>query len=123
MGSYIVGDRTIAADPNNALFQHEYGHYLQSQRSGYTYLFKYAIPSLVSAASNSYWGHNAHWTEQDANIRAKAYWRKTIPGYSGWSHRNNPIQTGSKIVNPKWWEFVPPLFPVGVTLLNLNKGR
>jgi hypothetical protein len=31
LGSFITGDNTIEANPNNPLFQHEYGHYLQSQ--------------------------------------------------------------------------------------------
>ena len=31
IGSYINGDKNIRADPYNYLFQHEYGHYLQSQ--------------------------------------------------------------------------------------------
>lgn len=28
LSSFIIGDRTISADPNNSVFQHEYGHYL-----------------------------------------------------------------------------------------------
>ena len=38
---------------------HEYGHYLQSQKSGLLYLFKYGIPSAFG---------DANWTEIDANI-------------------------------------------------------
>lgn len=36
-GSYIVGDNSIRADANNPLFQHEYGHYIQSQQMGWGY--------------------------------------------------------------------------------------
>src|SRR5690606_3518574 len=35
LGSYVIGERGLQADPDNALFQHEYGHYLQSQSSGF----------------------------------------------------------------------------------------
>jgi RHS repeat-associated protein len=123
LGSYIIGDKNIAANSNNTLFQHEFGHYLQSQRSGFAYLFKYGIPSLISAATNDYLGHNSHWSEQDANLRARSYWDKTIPNYKGWDNESNPISNNSKIINPKLWEYLPPVFPLGTTLLNLNNGR
>jgi RHS repeat-associated protein len=35
MGSYIIGGNSIRADANNPLFQHEYGHYIQSQKMGW----------------------------------------------------------------------------------------
>ena len=49
LSSFIIGDRTISADPNNSVFQHEYGHYLQSQSMGWGYLSRIGIPSLMSA--------------------------------------------------------------------------
>ena len=49
LGSYIAGGNSIEADPNNSLFQHEYGHYLQSQEMGLAYLAKVGIPSIRSA--------------------------------------------------------------------------
>jgi RHS repeat-associated protein len=70
LGSFVIGDRMISASPDNSLFQHEYGHYLQSQATGFLYLFKYAIPSLYSAAitnRNNYYGHMYSKPEQDAN--------------------------------------------------------
>ena len=48
-GSFINGERGLYADPNNTLFQHEYGHYLQSQSMGWGYLPRVGIPSLMSA--------------------------------------------------------------------------
>ena len=36
-GNYIIGDASIAPDANNPLFQHEYGHYIQSQSMGPAY--------------------------------------------------------------------------------------
>jgi hypothetical protein len=68
LGSYINGHRGLQADPNNSLFQHEYGHYLQSQNSGPFYLQRYALPSLIDAMGYS--NHNYHAVEQDSNIRA-----------------------------------------------------
>lgn len=96
MSSYIIGDNSIEADPDNALFQHEYGHYLQSKASGPIYLFKYAIPSLWSAAKNekSGWDHKYYAVEQDANIRALKHWEKKFPGFADaerWNFKNHPI--------------------------------
>lgn len=87
LGSFINGSNAIAADPNNWLFQHEYGHYLQSQSSGLFYLSKYAIPSLLSSGD-----HDLHPAEQDANVRAFSYFHKHLPGYSGWKFWANPIK-------------------------------
>ncbi len=100
LGSYIQGDYTLEADPNNTLFQHEYGHYLQSKASGPLYLAKYAIPSLYDAAKDNVGTHWAHPTEQDANARALKYFEKRYPGFAesrtweneyGWDHGSNKI--------------------------------
>jgi RHS repeat-associated protein len=91
LGSYIIGSRGITADPNNRLFQHEYGHYIQSQTSGLFYLSKYGIPSALSKSGTD---HSLHPAEQDANIRAFKYFNKHIDNYSGWYHDpyyGNPI--------------------------------
>ncbi|MFT3740239.1 MAG: RHS repeat-associated core domain-containing protein [Breznakibacter sp.] len=92
LGSYIVGHRGIAADPNNRLFQHEYGHYLQSQSSGWFYLSKYGIPSALSKNGTD---HSLHPAEQDANVRAFRYFNKYVTGYAGWNHN---VRTGNPIV-------------------------
>jgi hypothetical protein len=89
LGSFINGNNEIEADPNTRLFQHEYGHYIQSQTSGWFYLSKYAIPSALSK-----YPYNQHPVEQDANIRAFTYFNKHIDGYSGWVFtglNGNPI--------------------------------
>jgi hypothetical protein len=91
LGSYINGSRGIAADPNNRLFQHEYGHYIQSQTSGLFYLSKYGIPSALSKNGTD---HSLHPAEHDANVRAFKYFNKYIGNYSGWYHDpyyGNPI--------------------------------
>lgn len=96
LGSFIYGSRGIKASPSNSLFQHEYGHYLQSQASGFLYLQRYGIPSLVDAASDT--DHSYHKVEQDANARALMYFAKNEPNYLtngkplGWNFSINPIR-------------------------------
>uniref|UniRef100_UPI00356495E1 RHS repeat-associated core domain-containing protein n=1 Tax=Mariniphaga sediminis TaxID=1628158 RepID=UPI00356495E1 len=96
-GSYIMGDESIEADVNNWLFQHEYGHYIQSQSSGFFFYSKYGIPSALSKEP-----HNSHPAEQDANIRAFKYFSKHVDGFnwvdkwghqkSSWDRWQNPIK-------------------------------
>jgi len=88
LGSYISGGHTLRADPSNPLFQHEYGHYLQSQDFGPLYLNNYAIPSLMSAIF-SHKTHKHYYTEQDANKRAIKYWEKKFPGFVDIEHKWN----------------------------------
>lgn len=95
LGSYISGGSRLEANPSNALFQHEYGHYLQSQAVGPFYLGKFGIPSLLSMI-NGRTKHKYYKTEQDANVRALKYWEKKFPGFSkdevnGWQRSKNPI--------------------------------
>ena len=66
LGNYIMGHRGLHADPDNILFQHEYGHYLQSQSFGPFYIQRCALPSLFDTFGNK--RHNNHPVEQDANI-------------------------------------------------------
>ena len=75
LGSFIHGSRGITADPNNTLFQHEYGHYLQSQKYGLFYMQRFAIPSFVDAWTGR-GEHINHAVEQDANIRAFKYFKE-----------------------------------------------
>lgn len=142
IGLYVNGDFTLDADPNNDLFQHEYGHYLQSQEAGPIYITKYALPSLRSAIrTNDEDVHNAFWTEQDANIRANEYFINNEGDDSNWDYDNNPIYnsgynpkfdgsyggliTNNGKIGPKVWEF--GLSALGydwlIRLLNLKKGQ
>lgn len=103
LGSFITGE-DISFNPfetdqygemtsGAALLRHEYGHYLQSQESGLSYMGKYAISSAA--------GNSATFTEADADYRSDSYFEKyygsgvlKLGGYpSGYS----PIKT-------KWWE-------------------
>jgi RHS repeat-associated protein len=87
IGSYININTTgtIPTDENgkfapykSGLFAHEYGHYLQSQKYGWGYLFSHGLPSLYSAMTsegeeNAYSKHSVFWTERDANNKAYDY--------------------------------------------------
>ncbi|MDR2037509.1 MAG: FG-GAP-like repeat-containing protein [Bacteroidales bacterium] len=98
-GSYIFGERGIQADPKNSLFQHEYGHYLQSQATGWYYLTNRGLQSLFSQEKK----HSHNRVEQDANIRAFKYFHKyekelfdvydkKSGAYIGkWDYNDNPI--------------------------------
>ncbi|GIV44922.1 MAG: hypothetical protein KatS3mg035_2045 [Bacteroidia bacterium] len=126
LGSYISLSHTsldpqanVGVGPGSYTFMHEYGHYLQSQRNGPSYLFKYGLPSIFAA----------NWTEWDANQRAANYFHKIQPSFT-WDPNFYPVGTlehtysrlpaGGKIHNTKWWEyFILPAVPV----LNINKPR
>ena len=106
MGSFILGNRGIEADPYNSLFQHEYGHYLQSKAYGFGYISKYALPSLFDTFSPST-DHDFHPIEQDANARAFRYFNKTVPGFyktekqydkggRGWDFKKNPLNINNR---------------------------
>ncbi|MCM1504434.1 MAG: hypothetical protein NC127_04490 [Muribaculum sp.] len=71
IGNFIVGQKDLVPDPNNSTFQHEYGHYIQSQEMGPLYLLKVGIPSAI----NVKWGkdHEYQSYEVDANRRAFRY--------------------------------------------------
>lgn len=132
-GSYIVGDNSIEADPNNPLFQHEYGHYLQSQSMGYVYYGRVGISSILSKGD-----HDFHPVEQDANRRAFLYFNKNVDGFQddailndnkGWNFNYNPLdvnKSGQGIyidyqnansvsllnnlrVRAKWYDYVFPI--------------
>ena len=85
----------------DGLFAHEYGHYIQSQRTGWGYLFSHGIPSLFnlwlkgddSASYNgkTYDSHDVYWTEIDANEKAYEYFLRK--GYlSDWKYSNYPLK-------------------------------
>ncbi len=94
MGSYIIGNNTIEADPNNPLFQHEYGHYLQSRAAGWAYIPRYAIPSLFDKKQIKGKPKTKHYynpIEQDANARSIQYFYKREGDDFVWDFESNPI--------------------------------
>jgi RHS repeat-associated protein len=102
IGSYINGGEDIATSfnpstGNLSLLLHEYGHYMQSQNSGYVYLGMYGIPSLLSAQFGT--DHNNYWTEQDADFRSNNY------SMQHYGFALNPTLATSA-VNPRWYDYL-----------------
>ena len=87
LGNYIAGNPNLKADPSNYLFQHEFGHYLQSKKYGPAYLSAFAIPSGLSVAKGN--SHKYFRVEQDANARAIKYFNKR--GVLAWDFAQHPI--------------------------------
>lgn len=123
--SFIVGDCDLEANPSDELFQHEYGHYIQSQRSGYAYFPRYGVSSLCSKSPHDY-----HPVEQDANIRALNYFSNNVSEFNSvdasgnyhgmWDLGYNPIlgfkPNDATILDKrlKWsfWDLLAGFFPI-----------
>lgn len=134
LSSFINGSRSLAADPNNALFQHEYGHYIQSQNFGYLYYGKFGLPSATSKGT-----HNDHPVEQDANIRSLKYYyenglydelwdkRSLTNKINGYNHYIDYYDSSNqealqKIIKLNWYDFVDLVLISGiVNSIVLNK--
>lgn len=118
IGSYINGNLTIEADANNPLFQHEYGHYIQSQKAGLFYLQRYAIPSLLSHEP-----YNHHPVEQDANARAFQYFSKHVEEFNYYDNNGTLHSHWKKYYNPiidyNWLEM--PDSEYNLNILTRNK--
>jgi len=82
LGSYIIGGNDLEANVTNSLFQHEYGHYLQSQASGWYYLTRFAIPSALNPTRNGGYTDISEGTEQDAQARSLLYFSKYVKGFT-----------------------------------------
>ncbi|NDW17678.1 hypothetical protein D0T53_01950 [Dysgonomonas sp. 216] len=137
IGAYIVGKPGIKADPNNTLFQHEYGHYLQSQSMGPSYLFRVGFRSIQSAGSSD-GSHKYNKYEQDANVRGFLYFNRYVDGFyqsqedfnnnydgsheierKGWNFYKNPLAiNGTNNVNGKYWDYKDRSIPFGNLLMN-----
>jgi RHS repeat-associated protein len=115
-GSFINGPSEMQADPNDPLFVHEYGRYLQSQAQGLVYLFYTAIPNF------SPWGGNDDYTSHDANARSFIYFNTyhgrfgtdfqwdfradvgaPIPGYNPGSPYESPNNQAALRRNKAWF--------------------
>jgi hypothetical protein len=78
------------------VFQHEYGHYLQSRSSGFAYLNRYAIPSVRKKNSDAINKNDPsdpdyNPVEQDAIARSIKYFHKRNKKDFKWDFENNPI--------------------------------
>ncbi len=141
LGRFIIGNKTMEAKPSNELFQHEFGHYLQSKKSGWFYLSKFGLPSALSAAGKK--KHYRNGAEQDANIRAFVYFNhtiiknesthETVKSKSLWYKANNiivgylwdlaPSNTHNRQILNKgrlklaWYDFL--LLPLNITIIGI----
>ena len=138
LGNYINGSKSLHARPDNSLFQHEYGHYLQSQAVGPFYLSRYGIPSGLNCSGKKVSSHGYHPVEQDANIRAFKYFNKKIDGFSEWDFIIHPIvgyesalpmtDEGNQAalrngrLQPAWYDYLLSLSPVAGGLTNPMVG-
>lgn len=113
-----MGGSNLEAANDNYLFQHEFGHYLQSKRLGPFYFSHVGFPSIGSNAD----AHKHNKAEQDANRRAFKYLLHYYPEdfdkykvdgqYGGkWHYDNNPIYgidwkhfKDKREANQKIWE-------------------
>jgi len=102
--SFTIRDSSIEADTNNPLFQHEYGHVLQSRAFGFAYLSRVGIPSAFD--NESYGRHAFHPVEADANRRAFLYFNRNDDGF-----QDDGV---GKFNDGKGWDFVKNPFPTGV---------
>jgi hypothetical protein len=67
---------------------------------------KYALPSILSAATDEHWGnkHDYFFAEQDANVRAFKYFSENIDGFNLPDEDNNEHYS-----NGRWWENKNPI--------------
>tara|TARA_R110002096_G_scaffold186511_2_gene365572 strand:- start:4283 stop:9571 length:5289 start_codon:yes stop_codon:yes gene_type:complete len=112
IGSYIFGDYRIQASKTNYLFLHEYGHYIQSQYLGVTYLPVIALPSLFSAAFGS--DHHSFYTETWAESLSGEYFYPKIPLSSLPSLRVPTSVSSPTILQPR---SLIPLIAPGTNIL------
>lgn len=111
MGNYICGYQYLHADKDNPIFQHEYGHYLQSRAMGLAYFGRIAIPSIRSEHGNykqNYTSHDYHPAELDANRRGFIYFNRTDSTF------RDDAKLSGRVENNEGWDFDRnPLFGAG----------
>jgi len=118
LGFYSAGPNGYKADWRDHLFVHEYGHYIQSQQYGPSYLLAIGLPSLQSAIMQTNNAnapqHNVRWFEADASYKGADYFDKyygsQVAGYvagdPNYFDRNsfiagNSSQVNSPYINPR----------------------
>lgn len=115
LGSFILGREDLRADAGHPTFQHEYGHYLQSQRLGPAYWPAVALPSVFNVMYGS--DHSYRSYEMNANYLAFRYFNENVTAfyktegqysewvrnkpkdYFGWYFGENPLLPGGKYVD------------------------
>lgn len=106
LGTYILARKTIAPNPDNKLFQHEYGHYLQSKRMGWAYLVRIGLPAIMSKGD-----HDAHPVEIDCNREAFIYFNQFYSNF----------QQDSSLTDAKGWHFRYNPFPDSIGIPMITK--
>ncbi|MCC6700445.1 MAG: hypothetical protein IT221_02920 [Fluviicola sp.] len=96
LGNYILAKKVISTDPNNRMFQHEYGHYLQSKRMGWAYFVTVGLPAIMSKGV-----HDDHPVEVDCNREAFIYFNQYYPDF----------QNDTLLFDKKGWDFWYNPFP------------
>ena len=108
LGNYLFGHENIKADASDCDFQHEYGHYIQSQIVGPAYFARVALPSLYATLTEKGNDNLIQPVELDASIRGFIYFNKHVTGfystssewtshklegtdYYGWDFDSNPL--------------------------------
>ena len=76
IGHYSFGPKGYQATWKDHLFVHEYGHYIQSQLFGPSYLPIIGIPSFLSNTHLLGNSHSTRWFEVDANKRGANHFDK-----------------------------------------------
>ena len=105
IGNYITGSDQIKAEANNEVFQHEYGHYIQSQKYGWAYLTAVGIPSLRSERQGN--SHMRQPYEFDASKRGYKYFYDLYGKDLDWKPSNPlPSPKDSYGVNAKFNDYV-----------------
>lgn len=88
IGHYSLGPKGYVADWRDNLFVHEYGHYIQSQRFGPSFLLAIGMQSLLSTVGTSHSSgidHKERWFEVDASyLGAKHFDKKYGSGANGY---------------------------------------
>lgn len=95
-GNYILAKKNCTPSPDNRIFQHEYGHYLQSKRMGFAYLIRVGLPAIMSKGD-----HDAHPVEVDCNREGFLYFNRINPAF----------QNDSAYYDKKGWDFLYNPFP------------
>lgn len=95
-GNYILAKKNCEPNPNNRIFQHEYGHYLQSKRMGFAYLIRVGLPAIMSKGN-----HDEHPVEVDCNREGFLYFNRINPQF----------QNDSAYFDKKGWDFLYNPFP------------
>ena len=125
-GAFTIGSYINAGNGStNQDIMHEYGHYLQSHSVGPSYLFNYALPSLVNARETPQGNneHNAFWVEQDADIRARNYFGDSNWNYDAYQILGDPHNPDYTNKYANWYNYMgPSLFKKLYKWLNTAKN-